>query len=635
MKYWAIDFETFYSDEFTLKRLTTDEYISDPCFESLCLSAYDGQTEIVLPQHEIASWLISLDQAKTGFVVQHGHFDGAILDRHYGFRPAFWVDTLLMSRALHGLNMRHSLSELCKRYGLPPKTVDYAGFKGLRWAQMTPARRWDLANDCLGDSKRTWAIACQMIPKMPSEELRVIDLTIRMFCEPVIVGNQQRLNALVTTERQRKQELLDALQVSPADIMSDDRFEALLERMGIDIVYKDAKNKRGYKGAFAKSDQFMKDLSEDPDEQISGVAGLRLDLKSTIQESRATRFLSASKRGFLRVYYHYYGTDTSHFSGGDKCNYQNLPSRGKNGVELRKSIRSGVGRKLVVGDMSQIQCRMLCAIAGQHDKLQGFREKRDLYCELASKYFGRTITKEDIFERQLGKTGLLQLGFQSGWGKVQSTAKRMFGVDMSEDDCKLFVRTYRDDNMQIAGWRDGRQLTGGIWQKAETWLRLLAQGETFDVWAPAEPGQSAFERPLFTIKGHKVILPTGLMLHYDGLHWGDFKRKEGDMEVTKSGWKLPRLDGFKVLYGGKFTQNLIAAFSRLAFTQAELRVQDRVRAWDGRVCLHTHDDMAVEVPEEFAPATKDIMEEELTRPLWWLPNIPLAVEVKILEDYAK
>lgn len=635
MKFWAIDFETFYSDEFTLKKLTTDEYISDPRFEALCLSAFDGKESVVLAQQDIAPWLNSLDRSQTGFIVQHGHFDGAILDQHHGFRPGFWVDTLLMSRALHGLNMRHSLAELCKRYGLPPKTVDYAAFKGVRWAQMSLGERWTLAQDCLGDSQRTWIIASQMIPRMPSEELRVIDLTIRMFTEPVIVGDQERLNALVTTERQRKQELLDALQVSPADLMSDDKFEALLERMGVDVVFKEAKNKRGYKGAFAKSDQFMKDLVEHPDEQISGVVNLRLDLKSTIQETRAARFLSMAKRGPLRVYYFYYGTQTAHFSGAEKTNFQNLPSRGKNGVELRKSIRSKPGRKLVVGDMSQIQCRMLCTVAGQHDKLQGFREKRDLYCELASKYFGRTITKADEFERQLGKTGLLQLGFQSGWGKVQSSAKRMFGVDMTEAECKTFVRTYRDDNMKIAGWREGRSLTGGIWQNAEDWLRLLANRETLDIFAPVELGQPFAQSPLFSIRNQKIILPTGLMLHYDGLHWGEFKRKEDGEEVVKTGWKLPRMDGFAVLYGGKFTQNLIAAFSRLAFSQAELRVQDRVRAWDGRVCLHTHDDMAVEVPEEYAPATKDIMEEELTRQLWWLPNIPLAVEVKILEDYAK
>jgi DNA polymerase I-like protein with 3'-5' exonuclease and polymerase domains len=635
MKFFAIDFETFYSSEYTLKTMTTDEYVSDARFEALCLTLYNDDTRIILPQEEIASFLSRLNPAKTGFIAQHAQFDGAILDEHYGFRPAFWVDTLSMSRAISGVAVLHKLDALCDRYGLPRKTVEYDVFKGKRWSQLTARERMNLGSQCLGDSSRTWVIAQKMLPMLPDEELHVIDMTIRMFTEPCLRGDIQRLNALVTSEAMRKQEMIDKLQVTPADIMSDDKFEVLLESLGVEVVLKDAKNKRGCKGAFAKSDPFMQDLIESSDPFIAELAQLRLDLKSTIQQTRAERFLSKAKHGAMRTYYNYYGAKTSHWSGSGGDNFQNLPSRGKNGQELRKSVKSEKRFKLVVADMSQVQCRMLCTIAGQHDKLKAFREKRDLYCELATKFYRRTITKADEFERQMGKTGVLQLGFQSGWGKVQGTAKRQFQVDLSEEECKAFVRTYRDDNLHIAGWRDGRRLVGGIWQNAEFWLHCLANRENVDIFAPVEEGQPYVNGPLFRIQNQKIIMPTGLKLHYDGLHWGEFKRRENGKDVIKTGWKLPRLNGFEVLYGGKMTQNLVAAFSRLAFSQAELRIRERVRPLGGKICLHTHDDLAVHTPEENAHEVEAIMREELTRTVWWLRNLPLSVDTRISEDYSK
>jgi len=634
--FYAMDFETHYSDEYTLYRgkMTTDEYISDERFEPLCLSVFNTNTRIILPQEAIAGWLSRQNPAKTGLIAQNAMFDAGILAEHFDFYPAFIVDTLAMSRALSGVAVLHSLDAQCKRYGLPPKTVEYNVFKGKRWAELTAQERMNLGSQCLGDSQRTWTIAQLMVPLLPAEELELIDMTIRMFTEPCLRGDIARLNTLVHDEAFRKQELLDRLQLTREDFASDDRFEALLLREGIEVILKPAKTKRGWKGAFAKSDPFMVDLLDSPDEHHAHLAQMRLDVKSTIQETRAARFLTKAQRGAMRVPYNYYGTKTSHWAGSGGDNFQNLPSRGRNGQELRKSIKSQPGSKLVVADMAQIQCRMLCALAGQFDKLRAFREKRDLYCELASKFYGRPITKADEFERQLGKVGTLQLGFQSGWGKVQTSAKRMFGVDLSEDECKAFVRTYRDDNLQIAGRRDGRQLTGGIWQHAEDWLKLLAGRHNFDVFAPVEPGQPFYDRPLLRIRNQKVILPTGLMLHYDGLHWGEFTRSIDGVDVVKQGWKLPRLNGFEVLYGGKMTQNIVAALSRLAFSQAELRVRERIKGW-GRICLHTHDDMAVHCPEACAEEAKQILGEEPTRQIWWLPNIPLGVDIRIAEDYSK
>ena len=51
---------------------------------------------------DIAAGLAQFDWSKTAVLCHHAHFDGLILAHHYGVRPALWLDTLSMARALIG-----------------------------------------------------------------------------------------------------------------------------------------------------------------------------------------------------------------------------------------------------------------------------------------------------------------------------------------------------------------------------------------------------------------------------------------------------------------------------------------------------------------------------------------------------
>lgn len=631
MKFYSIDFETHYDEQtYTLKKMSTDEYVMDPRFEVLCLSVYAPDFQLILQQDEIDDWLDTIDPAEVGFIAQHAHFDALIFSNEYDFAPGFWVDTLSMSRAVSGVGVRHNLDAQCRRYGLPPKTVEYDKFSGVLWKDMSPERRKKLGAQCLGDSHRTYIIAQRMLPHVPDEELRIIDMNVRMFSEPFLVGDINKLQNLLISERQHKKELLAKYDLTEKDFASDDKFEALLLSEGQEVIYKEAKNKRGYKGAFAKSDPFMQELLSSPDETIAELAKIRLEVKSTIQQSRAERLLAKAKRGRLPVYYNYYGARNGRFSGGNDDNFQNLPSRGKNGKALRESIQAPDGWTLVVADESQIECRMEMAFAGQFDKLEAFRANLDLYCELGTKLYGRVITKEDVLERQLSKTILLQSGYGSGWLKVKLTALRLFGLDLSDEEAKRFLNVYRADNPAICGYPAGRRRAGGLWQRGEEWLQALSEGWRLEYFAPVEKGQPYSDEPLFRVANHKVILPNGLKLHYDGLRWGTHQSPKGDI---REGWLLPRLDGLEFFYGAKLIQNINSALARLTLTQAQLRVMERA-PW-GKMVLHTHDDTALAVPLERAEEAKAIMIEEITRPPVWLPNIPLACECQIRKDYAK
>src|SRR5215510_8193327 len=157
MRTLTLDFETYYSLEYSLKRMTIEEYVRDNQFESLCLAVIPfGEEGFVLRGHPtIKYWIEKQDWNNIAVIMHHAHFDGFILSEIYHAKPAFYFDTLSMARAVHGPFARASLEALRERYGLPAKTVPYNRFRGLRWGDMDDGLRDELYVGCLNDAKLT------------------------------------------------------------------------------------------------------------------------------------------------------------------------------------------------------------------------------------------------------------------------------------------------------------------------------------------------------------------------------------------------------------------------------------------------------------------------------------------------
>jgi hypothetical protein len=262
----------------------------------------------------------------------------------------------------------------------------------------------------------------------PASELLVIDQTLRMYTEPVIELDVPLLEDHLKEVRARKQALLDKLVVygdgtlpMSRALMSNDAFAQMLGNLGVDPPRKISRTTGKETWALAKTDKGMTDLLEHPDERVQNVVAARLGVKSTIEETRTEALIGVAGRGRLPIMLNYYGAHTGRFSGGDKLNLQNLPSRGN--TTIRRALKAPPDHKIIACDSSQIEARMVAYIAGQEDLLQAFREKRDVYSEFASKVYGRDITKKDKIERFVGKTciaeGTLVLS-DSGWKPIES-----------------------------------------------------------------------------------------------------------------------------------------------------------------------------------------------------------------------
>jgi hypothetical protein len=293
---YTLDIECFFDDEFTLRKLTTEAYCRDQRFEFLLLGIRDPEGNLFwVPQSEIGPWLASIDWKQHGILCHHAHFDLLALNHWYGVKPKHVFDTLSMARLQLGNHVSVGLESLARHYGLQGKSVPYEKFRGKRAADITPDLWRELGAGCLHDIELTWDVFQRLAVGFPQEEYQVIDMTVRMFTEPVLMGDVDTLAKVWVNERDRKANLLRKFEIDVGALQSAEQFGQLLRAEGIEPETKPGKN--GPIGAFAKTDQFMIDLLEHEDERVQALAEARLGLKSTAEQTRAERLGWMAMRG--------------------------------------------------------------------------------------------------------------------------------------------------------------------------------------------------------------------------------------------------------------------------------------------------------------------------------------------------
>ena len=605
----TLDFESFYDDEFTLKKLTTEAYVRDPRFEALLVGIRDHEGDVrFISQPNIRGVLEGIDWANTAVVMHHAQFDGLILSHHYGIKPAFIFDTLSMARMVVGNHLSVALSALATHYGLQSKTIDYQSFKGKRWSQLGEIEREHLGNGCRVDVEITWRLFQKLLETFPREELEIIDTTVRMFTEPVLVGDARRFEELRDKEFLAKNEILYALGVGESDLQSTDKFCEILEREGVAIAMKHSPPSKKYPEgrwipALAKTDQFMRDLVEDTDERVATLAQARLDVRSTIAETRAGRLHSMSTRGPLCIYLAAYGAHTTRWSGGDKVNLQNLPRSG----ELRSGIAAPEGFLFCAPDQSQGECRILNYLARQEDVVEKFRRGIDPYIGIATTVYGFPVTKAHPRERGTGKQLELSCGFGAGDATIQATARKgTYGpsVEISIDEAKRWKEIYRGSHAMVVKY----------WSYAEKMVLpwLASKNPNPLVWGP------------FIARDGKLYGPNGAWIDYTTLEWHE------DPESGDRYWRLRTRRGYVKMYGAKLVENVVQFASRIVTSQAMIRV----RAAGYRIVGMAHDDIWCLIPQDGREEEhKLFLEGCMSVTPSWMPGVPLASEAKMGKTY--
>jgi DNA polymerase I-like protein with 3'-5' exonuclease and polymerase domains len=437
----TLDTETYYDKDFSLSKLTMEHYIRDPRFEVIMLGIRwpDGTKEIVTGSHEEVQYrLDGIEWGKYAVLCHNTLFDAAILAWRFGVNPAAWLDTLSMARAMFGMK-GNSLALLARRYGLEDKGTAVQNAMGKRRCDFTEQEFKDYADYCLHDVQLCHELFFLMSngwykpetfdhrDPYPRKELELIDRLIRMYTEPTLRLNAQKLEEHLADVVRRKEELLTKAGIAKEDLMSNPKFALVLESFGVSPPMKISATTGKQAFAFAKTDPGMKALLEHPDDRVQAVVAARMGVKSTLEETRTQRFIDMAQRNPLfPVPLRYSAARTHRLGGTDGINLQNLPARGAQANKLKKCIEAPLGHVIIDCDSSNIEARMLAWLAGQDDLVQDFANGVDVYCKMASKIFGRPITKADKVERFVGKTvvlGCLAEGTlvlcERGWVPIQ------------------------------------------------------------------------------------------------------------------------------------------------------------------------------------------------------------------------
>lgn len=624
MKILFLDFETYWDQHYTLRTMTPVEYILDPRFEVQGLAyKWYGQKAKWVDGPDVEAFFKSLPR-EVMIVTHNALFDMCICAWIYGYVPKMMCDTLGVARAkLGALLARLSLAAVAKHLGLGSKGDGLANTKGLRFDQIKASIWYETFVDYgLNDVELCAGIYEKLVVegKFPVQELIIMDSVLRCAVQPQFILNQTVLSEHLFAIQQEKEFSLAQAMLAGVngkeDLMSNDKFAALLRSLGVDPPMKISALTGRQTYAFAKTDTEFNALLEHENIAVQVVVAARLGHKSTIEETRTQRFLTISNLLWrdnevtpggntmaMPMPLRYSGAHTHRLSGDWSLNVQNLSRGGK----LRRALMASAGYVVVAVDSSQIEARMVAWLSRCMKLLAAFEEGRDVYSEFASEVFGFPVTKANVAERFVGKQSILGLGY--GLGDVKFTrnipvlSRLQIGqaIEMSDEEGLRVVQTYRRTYPEIPQ----------TWKMLNNLIGIALSGGNVVKFGPVQ-----FE------KG-RILLPSGLDLQYPSLYNAD-----GQWMFTLQGKP-------KKIYGGALMENISQSLARIVIMDAAVRIRARLSKYGIRLALQVHDELVYVVKQEVAHVVKQIVLEEMNRRPVWAPDLPLASEAGIGPNYGE
>ena len=603
----TLDFETYYSREYSLSKMTTEEYVRDPRFEviGVGVKVNNAETEWASGTHkQIEDYLHGFNWADSLVLAHNTMFDGAILSWRFDIHPKALADTMHMARALHGVETSAALKAVALRYDVGTKGTEVVRAMGKQRKDFSPDELSTYGDYCVNDVGLTYKLFNIMARKFPRKELKLIDLTLRMFTEPTLELNDELLTNHIENVKKRKAQLMvDANIQDKKDLMSNQKFADLLTGLGVVPPTKISPTTEKETYAFAKSDEEFKALLEHENDKVQALVSARLGTKSTLEETRTKRFIDISSRGNLPVPVRYYAAHTGRWGGDDKINLQNLPSRGPNAKALKSAIIAPEGHTIIEADSAQIEARVLAWLAEQDDLVSAFTNKEDVYKKMASTIYGVAVEDVTKDQRFVGKTTILGAGYGMGALKFQAQLKS-FGFDMELDEARRVINIYRDANWKISQ----------LWRNCQNMLRYMVQGDKLLV------GRSGVLD--IDPTGKAVILPSGLSMFYHGL----FMQQE---EKGPQYYYKVRA-GEKKIYGGKVVENVCQGIARCIIGDQMLRIAKRYK-----VVLTVHDSIVCCVPDAETADAKAYVEESMRWVPEWAEGLPIDCEAGTAKSYGE
>lgn len=603
MKLLFGDYEGYYDSAYTLKKLSTSEYVRDDRFLAYGASlawGVDGVPQFYRWQ-QLLEYYATLDWSQTTFVAHHCHFDGFITTARAKHIPGRYSCTMSMARALYHGVTGVGLDELARYEQIGSKLPVLAETKGVR--EPTPELWTKIEALCNNDVWVTQQLYKKYAPQLPESEHDIINTNVRLFAQPRIRVDVELAREGLAETLKHKADLIAATGLTKEQISKDGLFVEQLQKF-TPCPMKWSTTQEKAIPALASTDDAFQALLVHENEAVRKLAAARKAVSSTTDEAKAKGLIirGTTGDGLLPIYNNFSGAHTHRDSGGDSFNAQNFRRKSK----LRRALKAPEDHVLCVGDASQIECRTLADLADDFELLDQFRKKLDPYAIQATDIFGFTVNKHDhVDERFIGKTAVLGLGFQMGAERFQRTV----AVDSQKYLGKTILLPIEQAARVVNTYRQRRRPIVALWGKADDWLRFM----TF-----ADKGQITYKHITIDAETKRVYLPNGMYLSYPKLR------------CINAQYEFWNGHYFERIFPGKLIENIVQALARIV-TFTQLQVIDKVYP----LVMKTHDEGVWLALKEKAQEALDWGLAQLRVPPVWSPNMPLDAEGGYDECYSK
>lgn len=282
--------------------------------------------------------------------------------------------------------------------------------------------------------------------------------------------------------------------------------------------------------------------------------------------------------------YNQYGAKTGRFSSSDtvsKINLQNIPSKEK---RIRKIFKARDGYKLVGGDFSQIEPRVLAFLSGDESMINAYKEGKDLYAIMGSQvyqlpyedcrefYPDGTVNAEGKHRRTTMKSVLLGIMYERGATAIGEQFNK------SAEWAQQLIDNFYKSFPKINQYR----------------LKIENMAETYGY--------------VTTITGRKRRLPDMQLEDKDDYRYQEAHRQSLNSVIQGSSADIMKL-------------SMIAIYN-----------DPRYKELDCHMIITVHDELIMEVPEEHIKEGAELLVGAMKRVGHSLIDLPMSVDAEV-NDY--
>lgn len=264
---------------------------------------------------------------------------------------------------------------------------------------------------------------------------------------------------------------------------------------------------------------------------------------------------------------------------------------------IRTAFIPKVHHRFIVSDFSAIEAKVLAWLAGEHWRMDAFKQGQDIYCQSASQMFGVPVEKDGVngHLRQKGKISELACGYQGSVGALKAMGALEMGL--KEEELKGIVDSWRSANPQIVQF---------WWQMDATVKQVIQSRSTHTL----NNLVLSYEKGILFIQ-----LPSGRRLAYPKPRLGE--NRFGGESVIYEGMVMGNKWETIESYGGKFVENVVQAIARDILAEA----MQRLHQAGYQIVMHVHDEVVLEVPigQSSVEEVNDIMRQQPV----WAEGLPL------------